>query len=134
MDDLAKSKKLNAAWTIGLPLIPAAAYLATQYRHNAPYGGMTGWTNPFSKTQALSKTASLWEATNYQPLTDFGHLINVRDVSQLFQNDPYLKANSDYAAHLGTAIVNAAPAYGNQTTLGNVFDSAVDKIKKKLTF
>lgn len=94
---------------------------------------MTGWSD-FTKQGSLKKQADLWEATGYQPMTDFAKHIDVRDVSQLFENDPYLRANNAYASQLGTSIVNAAPAYSNTTTLGGIFDSAVNKIENKLTF
>ena len=55
------------------------------------------------------------------------------DTQQMFASNPYI-GNDDYARNLGTSIINAAPSYGHTTTLGSVYDSAVNKFDTKLNF
>lgn len=55
-----------------------------------------------------------------------------RNAVDLFANNPYIK-EQDYERNLGTSIIMGAPAYGGQTTLGGIYDSAVNKFDKKLS-
>lgn len=92
--------------------------------------------NPNAKRIAsLQKQADLYSYDGYVPEFDFSKPVNFRHAQALFTNDPFLQ-NEQYVKNMGTAIVaNAAQRAGtNNPTLGSVFDSAVDKIDKKLTF
>lgn len=74
----------------------------------------------------------MWGSQGYQPQFDFSTPLTQRTAVDLFANNPYIK-DKDYERNLGTSIIMGAPAYGGQTTLGNVYDSAVNKFDKKLT-
>jgi hypothetical protein len=54
-------------------------------------------------------------------------------LSGLLKSNPILQDNN-YAINLGSSILNAAPTTGFNTTLGNVYDSALNKFDKKLSF
>ena len=73
--------------------------------------------------------------SNYMNDIDFSRTINATKSNDLFTNDPHLQ-NNTYVRHMGSAIINnAAINAGTQRpTLGNVFDSAADKISTKLSF
>ena len=88
------------------------------------------------KTNSLQKQADdFFEYSGYVPNTDFSKVLDARQATSLFTNDPYLQ-QQDYVRNLGTSIVvNAAnTAHTNKPTLGDVFDSAVNKIENKLSF
>ena len=85
------------------------------------------------KNAALKKYASLWGDQGYQPTFDFNTPIVQRNAVDLFANNPYIQ-KQDYERNLGTSIIMGAPAYGGQTTLGGIYDSAVNKFDKKLSF
>lgn len=94
------------------------------------------WVKLLRKTGSLDKTAdSPYLYGNYVPTTDFSKALNAVSAVDLFVNDPYLQ-NQNYVRNLGTSIItNAAQREGtSRPTLGSVFDSAVDKIDKKLSF
>lgn len=84
------------------------------------------------KDAVLKKYASLWGEQPYQPTFDFHTPIVQRNAVDLFANNPYIK-EQDYERNLGTSIIMGAPAYGGQTTLGGIYDSAVNKFDKKLS-
>lgn len=83
------------------------------------------------KTAYLKKLA-MWGGQGYQPTFDFNTPLTQRTAVDLFANNPYIK-EKDYERNLGTSIIMGAPSYGGHTTLGNVYDSAVNKFQKKLT-
>ena len=82
----------------------------------------------------MPKAGSLYEYDGYVSNIDFSQSINTPSALSMFSNDPFL-AKQDYTRNLGTSILvdanNKTP--GNYTTLGNVFDSAADKIDAKLS-
>lgn len=51
----------------------------------------------------------------------------------LFRGDPVLRKSNPYAMNLGTSIVAAAGNGRRNTTVGSVFDSAVNKIETKFS-
>ena len=117
---------------------PADRFLApdTSNQFTQPTKMENVWLDSLRKTSSLSKEAdSPYLYGNYVPTTDFAKALNASSAVDLFVNDPYLQ-NQDYVRNLGTAIVtNAAMREGtSRPTLGGVFDSAVDKIDKKLSF
>lgn len=85
-------------------------------------------------TAPLTKKESLYEYDGYVSNIDFSQSINTPSALSLFSNDPFL-AKQNYTRNLGTSILvdanNKTP--GNYTTLGNIFDSAADKIDTKLS-
>lgn len=111
---------------IAIGLIPASISFAMNMDPNKPKLGMTQW--PYMK-----KKASMWQTPGYQPQLDFSKTINTLDTTKMFQSNPYLQ-NNDYVRNLGTSIIQATPSYNNVTTLGNVYDSAINKFDKKLEF
>lgn len=117
---------------------PADRFLApdTSNQFTQPMKMENVWLDSLRKTSSLSKEAdSPYLYGNYVPTTDFAKALNASSAVDLFVNDPYLQ-NQDYVRNLGTSIVtNAAMREGtSRPTLGSVFDSAVDKIDKKLSF
>lgn len=87
-----------------------------------------------SYSAPMDKKESLYEYDGYVSNIDFSQSINTPSALSLFSNDPFL-AKQDYTRNLGTSILvdanNKTP--GNYTTLGNIFDSAADKIDTKLS-
>lgn len=93
------------------------------------------WNPPdkLVKKESLNKSASLWEFAGYQPSCKFDQVVNSNAVMDIFRTNPILRDDS-YARNLGTSIVAAAPKFGYQnTTLGNIYDSAMNKFQNKLT-
>lgn len=88
-----------------------------------------------SHTASLHKQADLYSYDGYIPSFDFSKPVNVRQAASLFTNDPYLQ-NEQYVKNMGTAIVTAAAQRSgtNNPTMGSIFDSAVEKVDKKLSF
>lgn len=159
MDELKNDSSYRRWVPAILGAIAAGTSAGFTYTPNAKYYGMFSW-NPqrkfdqktydkkigeyaatlphtwFPKTGSLCKKADdLFEYTGYVPDMDWSQIINARQAQSLFTNDPFLQ-NEPYARNLGTAIVSnaAIQQHTNTPTLGGVFDSAVDKINKKLTF
>lgn len=94
-----------------------------------------GWLYP-RRASGQSKTSSFsYSYDGPMDDVDYYKAINSRDAISLFTNDPFLQ-NKQYARNMGTSIIaDAAIRTGNNTpTLGNVFDSAVNKIENKLSF
>lgn len=82
----------------------------------------------------MKKHASYYNSNVDFPGMDMARMLDTRRTSQLFTQDPWLARNNPYAANMGNAIVNAA-ANGNRTTsLGSIYNTAVDKIDTKLGF
>ncbi len=134
-DDMNKwSNSWKAKW--GLPIlwgsIPAAVSLAANLDFHKPGAGLTQWQpQPIFDRQTLTKTSSFYN--EYSPVSDFNTPVNPQYLVGLIKNNPLLQDNS-YAINLGSSILNAAPATGFNTTLGNVYDSALNKFDKKLSF
>jgi len=110
----------------------------------SPYWGLTEWyprssklpekeTTEQVKQATLKKYASLWGDQGYQPTFDFNSPVTQRTAADLFANNPYIR-DAEYERNLGTSIIMGAPAYGGETTLGGIYDSAVNKFDKKLSF
>lgn len=114
-----------------LPLLS----LVMNFRPNWKGYGLTQWGPGDTKSAetGLNKKQSLWQAQPYQPTSNFNTQINPGYITGLIQQNPVLN-QSAYAQNLGTAILNAVPTTGFNTTLGNVYDSAVNKFDKKLSF
>lgn len=95
-----------------------------------------GWTSwkpqPLTKKQSLNKKSGLWQA-QYNPTSNFNTPVNPTYLTGLIRGNPVLQ-DSPYAMNLGASILNAAPATGFNTTLGNIYDSALNKFDKKLSF
>ena len=122
-------------WLAGALAFSASA--APNVNFDAPYWGLTEWypknkQEGETKTAALKKYASLWGDEAYQPTFDFNTPVLQRTAVDLFANNPYIQ-EQNYQRNLGTSIIMGAPAYGGQTTLGNIYDSAVNKFDKKLS-
>lgn len=92
--------------------------------------GLTSWDpQPINKNASLKKVAF----NQYSPISDFSTTVNPQYLTGMIRSNPVLQDNS-YAMNLGASILNAAPATGFNTTLGNVYDAALNKFQKKLNF
>ena len=136
MDQALTQMQNNWVGKHGLPLFlglaPAAASLVMNYTPGQSYGGLGSWG--VKKNSALmTKVASLWETQGYQTQLDLSTTVNPNTVAGMIQNNPYLQ-NSPYERALGTSIVTGAKRTGSQTTLGNIYDSALNKFDHKLSF
>lgn len=119
----------------GAPLVVGSilpmASLAMNFDPSAKGLGLTSW-NPYKKEASLNKTASMWQS-QYNPTANLSTPVNPQHLVNIIRSNPLLK-DDPYAMNLGASILNAAPATGFNTTLGNVYDSAVTKFNKKLSF
>lgn len=88
----------------------------------------------FKKEASLANNYGSSVGSSFMDQPNWGQQVNLRAANNLFANDPFL-AQNDYARHMGMAIVNNAGImnHTSRPTLGNVFDSAVDKIGNKLS-
>lgn len=123
--------KHGLPWLAGL--LAFSAGTVPNLNFDADNWGLTQWYPDIKKKASLYKTASLWGDQGYQPSFDFSTPVLKRDALSLFNDNPQVQKN-DYSRNLGTSIIAAAPAYGGQTTLGSIYDSAVNKFDKKLNF
>lgn len=160
VDNLQYDSKLAKWVPVGLGLTGAALGLLPSFSPYKKHYGLTKWDAPFtyhkadgsyatkrnanssaftpmSKTQsAMTKAASqFFNSTGYDiNQLDVNKIVDVSAAKSLFSNDPNL-ADDSYTRNFGTAIIaNAANATGiNNPTLGNILDSAVDKVSNKLS-
>lgn len=152
IDELKNDPKMRTYLPIAMSLGVAGADLGFHYDPAKENGGLMSYKasprlykDPYNKRLPLSlvKDAALhkaaesddWQYSGYIPEMDFSQTINARQASSMFTNDPFLQ-NEPYVRNMGAAIINNAAnmsGVGNPT-LGNVFDSAVDKIGNKLSF
>lgn len=128
-----------------IPIVAASTVVAghagINYRPNEQYGGyFSRNAAPKVYAPADSYKWKMHKTSSFGPggFTSFDNInmqrrVNANNTINLFQGDPHMPT---YAQNFGTAIVaNAAGHAGvSNPTLGNIFDSAVDKIKDKLTF
>ena len=132
-----RAKKL-APWLIGA--LTGGTALMLFSNKNQLNHGLYDWHAPnvahdephvvLSKWQ--EKRASIDNSGFIQDL-DWSKQLRLKESLELF--GPAALPSSDYARHMGTAILtNAAMTQGTRSpTLGGVFDSAVDKIETKLS-
>lgn len=135
----AQLQRQTPYWSSTIPkaigIATALLTLAGNTDFNKQWNGWFSW-NPKNRMQvkaSLDKKASFWQSIGYQPSFQFDQVINSNEVKQIFDQNPIL--NSDrYAKNFGKSIINAAPTfnYGN-TTLGSIYDSAVNKFQNKMT-
>lgn len=130
----------NTFYRRGLPwlagLLAFAAGTVPNINFNKKGLGLTEWYPQDISTeesQNIYKTASLWGDQGYQPSFDFNTPVIKRDAISMFSDNPQVQQNN-YARNLGTSILASAPSYGGQTTLGSIYDSAVNKFDKKLNY
>ena len=128
MDELAQDKRYKYILPGALAAILGGGFLASQVRGSQPYLGLTKWSS-------LNKEADeLWSYGGYVPDVDFSQVINSRSAKQMFTNDPHLQ-DDPYVRNMGVAIISDAANRAGYTnpTLGNVYDSARDKMSSKLS-
>lgn len=104
---------------------------ASEDIYKDPHEKQWGQQQRGQQKNAYLKKIAMWGGQGYQPHFDFDTPLTQRTAADLLANNPYIK-DKDYERNLGTSIIMAAPAYGGQTTLGGVYDSAVNKFQKKL--
>ena len=129
---------------IGVATLLAGGKTALDWRSNERFGGLFGhdakptaaamnpehtWKQGMTKNESVDDWSNSFTLSNGQ---DMSQRCNMGGMTPLFQ-DPQL---TPYSQNMGTAIINnAANMSGvSNPTLGNIFDSAVDKFKSKLTF
>jgi len=122
--------------------ILAGGYLASKYNPYMEGKGLKSWTPKVDYSAGATKKASLdkvadelWSYGGYVPEIDFSKVINARDAKSMFTNAVDLK-DDPYVRNSGVAIISDASnraGYANPT-LGNIYDSARDKFKQKLSF
>jgi hypothetical protein len=152
MDELESNSKYKKWVPVAIGGLAAAGSFLPSFKANKQYWGLGQWNprtsyyhrdkNQLGFNSGLPKAGSvqkcaedLFSFDGYVPAVDFSQTVNTRNAVDLFTNDPFLK-NHQYAKNMATAIVaDAANRTGtNNTTLGTVFDSAVNKIENKLSF
>lgn len=124
MEELAADKKYKWILPGALALLLGGGYLAFR----AP--------NSYTKFASMDKQADeLFSYGGYVPDIDFHQIINAGQAKEMFSNDPHLQ-NEPYVKNMGISIINDAAnkaGYVNPT-LGNIYDSTVQKIKSKLSW
>lgn len=60
-------------------------------------------------------------------------LLNTQATMDLFRSDPVLSTYDPYAKNFGTSIIASASNGARNTSLGSIFDSAVDKLQGRMT-
>lgn len=145
MDELKNNKSYGRWIPAAIGGLAAGGHILASYTPYEQHGGLLKWNATPSgyqdiKQKYIHKKGSFggdsYSSYNgYIPELDFAKPVNARHAQALFTNDPYLQ-NDQYVKNMGTAIVaNAAQQAGtNNPTLGGIFDSAVSKIDKKLSF
>lgn len=124
MEELAADKRYK--WLIpgALAALLGGGYLAL--RSPGPY---TKWASQDKQADEL------FSYGGYVPDINFHQIVNAGQAKELFTNDPNLK-NDPYVKNMGMAIINDAAnraGYVNPT-LGNIYDSTVNKVKSKLSW
>lgn len=137
-----QQQKNNKMLTKGVPIAIGSVLgllsLAGNINFNKQWNGLLSWNakdkaTGIVKTQALNKQASFWQSIGYQPSCKFDQPIDTQAVYDIFKTNPVIRDNS-YVRNFGTSIVAAAPMTNyNNTTLGGLYDSAVNKFQNKLT-
>jgi hypothetical protein len=133
MEELASDKRYK--WIIpgALATLLGGGYLAIRANPNQKHYGLTSWS---PKTASLHKEADeLWSYGGYVPDIDFSQVINANSAKSMFTNDPAINKDP-YVMNTGVAIINSASnkaGYSNPT-LGNIYDSTSEKMKKKLSW
>jgi len=129
MDEFKQDKRYRWILPTALGGILGGAYLYGHYDKGLQGKGLLSWA---PKTASLHKEADeLFSYGGYVPQLDFSQVINARAARDMFSNDPNLQ-NDPYVKNTGIAIINDAAnraGYINPT-LGNIYDSAADKIKR----
>lgn len=144
MDRWKNSGKVKAVVLGTLGLAGTAGALGLFVRPENRNFGLLNWNDhrlrlikESSFRRQLEKVAA-WDVTGGSPYIgsiDYGKPVSLNAAASLFQDDPHLAGN-DYVRNLGTSIVSNAGIQNrtSRPTLGNILDSAVDKLNTKLSF
>ena len=133
MEELAFNDKYRWLIPSALGAILGGGYLASKYNTNQVGHGIHNWA---PKTASLNKEADeLWSYGGYVPEINFSQVINANKAKSMFTNDPQIAANP-YLRNTGISIINAASNQAGfvNPTLGNIYDSTAQKVKKKLSW
>ena len=123
--------------------------MLTSYRPNEAHGGLLRWNGkakPLNTetyrgyimpgSQNLTKSAnSMFEYGGFVPQIDFSTVLDAPNTKQqLFSNDPWMQ-NDPFTQNTGIAIFSDAQnrAGSSNISMGNLYDSAVDKFKTKFS-
>ena len=155
MEDIKKDKKLR--WIIPgvLGAGVAGTSLLASYRPNEEHGGLLQWNGkpkpldtttyrgyemPGDPALNIKKAASLQKFANamfeyggYVPQVDFSQVFDAPTMKrELFTNDPWMKKDP-LTQYTGIAILADAQnrAASSNITMGDLYDSAADKMKTK---
>lgn len=144
MDRLRDDSSYKTWLPMALGLMAAGGAAGLMYRPGEEAGGLLEWdakSKPMRtvkyvdpNVRLMGKTASYLTDSYVQDL-DWAKPVDSRVAKALFTNDPRVQ-NDAYARNMGLSIVNSAVnASGSlHPSLGNVFDSALDKFEKKVTW
>lgn len=136
MDNLKQDSHLARWVPVGIGALTTGLALEVFRNPKQPHQGLLKWypktasfnDAPYIRTQEMGMDPYVTEL-------DWNRRIPAADVVGLFKNDPHLD-DQMYARNMGISIVSDA-SINNHTrnpSLGNIFDSAVNKIENKLTF
>ena len=162
MDEMLYNSNYSTWLPVGLGALAAVAAASPHFSPYRKNFGLTAWDSPIQSHHAASNSPghnrdineslampmvklssygmhkvanSLFTATGYDAnAMDMSKVVDVGRARSLFNSDPFL-ANDSYTRNFGNSIINnAAINTGvSNPTLGNVFDSAKNKISNKLT-
>lgn len=124
----------NFGWTDWNPKVKREQSTPTEQQENKEVKEPLSNFKTMDKRNSLNKEAQLFQAYGYQPQVDLTQSVNRQQAIDMLNTNPFLIQQDPYARHLGTSIIAAAPYIGNQTTLGGIYDSAVNKFDNKLQF
>jgi hypothetical protein len=133
MDELKQDNRYKWILPSTLGAILGGGYLAHRYNTYHDWKSMLDWA---PKTASLHKEADeLFTYGGYVPKIDFSQVINANQAKSMFSNDPQLQKDP-YVRNMGLAIINNAANKAGfvNPTLGNIYDSAAEKMKQKLSF
>lgn len=133
MNQFAQSK-----WgKLGVPLIAGSLLPLTSLVMNVDPDsrnlGLTTWKPQPAYPDVIVKNAGMFQTAQYKPSVNLSTAVNPQQLTDYIRTNPFMQ-NDSYAMNLGASILNAAPTTGFTTTLGNVYDSALNKFDKKLNF
>lgn len=124
MDEIASDNRYKWLLPGALATLLGGGYLALR------------WPLSYKKFASMDKQSDeLFSYGGYVPDIDFHQVINAGAAKDMFTNDPKI-AEQPYVKNMGLAIINDAAnkaGYVNPT-LGNIYDSTVQKMKSKLTW
>jgi len=156
-EEIQKDKKMRIIIPSSIGASIMGLSLLTSYRPNEAHGGLLSWNDDpkpldktvyrgyrmpndpnleIKKTAALKKLANdMFEYGGFVPRVDFSQVFDAPAMRQeLFSNDPWMKKDP-LTQYRGISILADAQnrAGSSNVSLGNLYDSAMDKFKTKFS-